>query len=117
MSSKGKSSKGKSSKGKKGKAPFQQLVDKISNIFVPVVLTIATLTYLVWYFGFDDFENGLISISTEYKILVSDKLKNNPSEEIKIFFLKYENSEIILPKRFLPDREFLKFHYDEKFQK
>ncbi|PKH09072.1 heavy metal translocating P-type ATPase [Moritella sp. Urea-trap-13] len=43
------------------KAPFQQLVDKISNIFVPVVLVIATLTFLVWYLGFGDFENGLIA--------------------------------------------------------
>ncbi|WP_017223689.1 heavy metal translocating P-type ATPase [Moritella dasanensis] len=44
-----------------GKAPFQQLVDKISNIFVPVVLAIATLTFFVWYLGFDDFERGLIA--------------------------------------------------------
>lgn len=44
-----------------GKAPFQQLVDKISNIFVPVVLVIATVTFLTWYLGFDDFKNGLIS--------------------------------------------------------
>jgi len=43
------------------KAPFQQLVDKISNIFVPVVLAIATLTFLTWYVGFDDFESGLIA--------------------------------------------------------
>jgi len=44
-----------------GKAPFQQLVDRISNIFVPVVLVIATLTFLIWYLGFGDFESGLIS--------------------------------------------------------
>jgi len=44
-----------------GKAPFQQLVDKISNIFVPVVLAIAAVTFLIWYLGFDDFESGLIS--------------------------------------------------------
>ena len=43
------------------KAPFQQLVDKISNIFVPVVLAIATLTFLTWYLGFDDFESCLIA--------------------------------------------------------
>lgn len=44
-----------------GKAPFQQLVDKISNIFVPVVLVIALLTFFIWYLGFSDFETGLIS--------------------------------------------------------
>jgi Cu2+-exporting ATPase len=32
------------------KAPVQQLVDKIAGIFVPVVLVIAMLTFLGWYF-------------------------------------------------------------------
>jgi Cu+-exporting ATPase len=32
------------------KAPIQNLADKISAIFVPVVIVIATVTFLVWYF-------------------------------------------------------------------
>ncbi|MGL4779156.1 MAG: heavy metal translocating P-type ATPase, partial [Aeromonas veronii] len=32
-----------------GKAPLQQLVDKVSAVFVPVVMTIALFTLLVWY--------------------------------------------------------------------
>lgn len=32
------------------KAPVQQLVDRIAGIFVPVVLGIALLTFLVWFF-------------------------------------------------------------------
>jgi len=32
------------------KAPIQNLADKISSIFVPVVIVIATVTFLVWYF-------------------------------------------------------------------
>ncbi|MEK6835687.1 MAG: copper-translocating P-type ATPase, partial [Nanoarchaeota archaeon] len=32
------------------KAPIQRLADKISGIFVPVVVGIAILTFLVWYF-------------------------------------------------------------------
>ena len=32
------------------KAPIQQLADKISAIFVPMVLLIAAVTFLVWYF-------------------------------------------------------------------
>jgi len=32
------------------KAPIQNLADKISAIFVPVVILIATITFLVWYF-------------------------------------------------------------------
>ena len=32
------------------KAPIQQLADKVSAIFVPAVIFIAALTFLVWYF-------------------------------------------------------------------
>lgn len=32
------------------KAPIQNLADKISAVFVPVVIGIATITFLVWYF-------------------------------------------------------------------
>ncbi|MBW6467286.1 MAG: copper-translocating P-type ATPase, partial [Brevefilum sp.] len=32
------------------KAPIQNLVDKISAVFVPVVIGIAAVTFLVWYF-------------------------------------------------------------------
>jgi Cu+-exporting ATPase len=32
------------------KAPIQQLADKVSAVFVPVVISIALLTFLVWYF-------------------------------------------------------------------
>ncbi|CAM3787056.1 heavy metal translocating P-type ATPase [Mesobacillus zeae] len=31
------------------KAPIQRLADKISGIFVPIVVTIAAITFLVWY--------------------------------------------------------------------
>lgn len=62
------------------------------------------------------FENGLISISPDYKVLVSSQLKAKPTKEIEMFFLEYENKTINLPKRFLPNLEFLKFHNNEKFQ-
>jgi Cu+-exporting ATPase len=32
------------------KAPIQQLADRVSAIFVPVVIGLASLTFLVWYF-------------------------------------------------------------------
>lgn len=42
------------------KAPIQLLADRISNIFVPIVLAIALLTFGVWYFIFDDLTQGLL---------------------------------------------------------
>jgi P-type Cu+ transporter len=33
------------------RAPIQRLADKVSAVFVPVVLTIAIATFLVWYFA------------------------------------------------------------------
>jgi len=43
-----------------GKAPIQRLVDRISAIFVPVVLVIALFTWLGWGFGSGDWQRGLL---------------------------------------------------------
>ncbi len=43
------------------KAPFMQLVDKISAIFVPIVLVIATLTFTIWYLREGNFDQALMS--------------------------------------------------------
>ena len=32
------------------KAPIQQLADRVSAVFVPIVISLAALTFLVWYF-------------------------------------------------------------------
>ncbi len=40
------------------KAPVQKLVDKIAGIFVPVVISIAILTFIVWFFLGGD--NGVV---------------------------------------------------------
>jgi Cu+-exporting ATPase len=36
------------------RAPIQQLADRISSVFVPVVMLIAAATFLVWYFAVPD---------------------------------------------------------------
>ena len=35
------------------KAPIQRLADRISGIFVPIVVSVAALTFVVWYFAGD----------------------------------------------------------------
>ncbi|MFA5022433.1 MAG: heavy metal translocating P-type ATPase [Patescibacteria group bacterium] len=45
------------------KAPVQRLADQISGIFVPVVLLLAALTFVVWYFIFGvPFSQALINM-------------------------------------------------------
>lgn len=48
------------------KAPVQKLVDKIAGIFVPVVILIALLTFVAWYFlgGENGFTQGLMAMVT-----------------------------------------------------
>ncbi|MEW5817379.1 MAG: heavy metal translocating P-type ATPase, partial [Spirochaetota bacterium] len=43
------------------KAPIQKLADKVAGIFVPVVLGIATLTFLIWLFTTGDMTKALLS--------------------------------------------------------
>lgn len=46
------------------KAPIQNLVDKISAIFVPVVIGIAVVTFVVWYFLVPLSDTATISLFT-----------------------------------------------------
>lgn len=63
------------------------------------------------------FESGLLTITTDYKIAISSiLLKQKTSESIKEYFTKYNQRDIILPSRFLPDEEFLFYHNNERFK-
>ncbi len=44
-----------------GKAPLQQLVDKVSAVFVPAVMAIALFTLLAWYAYSNDFGQALLA--------------------------------------------------------
>jgi len=62
------------------------------------------------------FENGLITITPDYIIRVSSELKSSKKPIYQSFFEKYDGKEIILPSRFFPDPNFLKYHNHERFR-
>ena len=63
------------------------------------------------------FETGLMTITTDFKIKISTILfKQKKSKSIEDYFLKYDNQDIILPSRFMPDVEFLRYHNDVRFK-
>ena len=63
------------------------------------------------------FETGLITILPNYKIKVSSMIKKEKSGNVNSYFLRYDGQQILMPKRFLPDKEFLEYHNDERFKK
>lgn len=64
------------------------------------------------------FENGLITITPDYKIKVSTYLKRSKTSlSTEKYFLQYEGLEINLPSKFLPDPNFLRIHNQNRFRK
>lgn len=62
------------------------------------------------------FDRGLITVTTDFKVKLSGRLKESGSNEfINNFFTSYENKEISLPDKFVPDRDFILFHNKEVF--
>ncbi len=44
-----------------GRAPMQRIVDKVTQVFVPVILIIAAVTFLLWFGLSGDFERAIIT--------------------------------------------------------
>ncbi|MGS0748442.1 HNH endonuclease [Halpernia sp. GG3] len=64
------------------------------------------------------FDKGFITIDFDYKIKTSKYFNDyNNEKNIKKFFLDFDNKVIELPKRFLPNREFLEYHHENIFKK
>lgn len=62
------------------------------------------------------FENGLITVdAVNYEVRVSTKLLKSNSVAMKTYFLNYEKKPIQLPDKFLPAKEFLLRHNNERF--
>lgn len=62
------------------------------------------------------FEIGLISIDSNYKINIAKELLKSKDSKIEDYFKKYHEKEIILPSKFLPDKAFLAYHFNERFR-
>ena len=63
------------------------------------------------------FDQGLITILPNFKILISRKLKEvYSSETMDSFFYSYENKQIFLPEKFIPNKSYLEYHNDVIFQ-
>lgn len=66
------------------------------------------------------FDLGLIAIRPEdYTIILSDTLKQKKmiNSAMETNFVAYENKKIILPDKFLPEPEYLDYHYQHIFRR
>ena len=64
------------------------------------------------------FECGLITITPNYRIKISEEIfRDKEQGVVEEYFLKYNDKEIILPSKFLPDKNFLIYHNNECFKK
>ena len=61
------------------------------------------------------FDKGLISVSDEYRVLVSATLLGSENEFVVATFARLEGAQIELPERFRPDPQFLARHRAEVF--
>lgn len=63
------------------------------------------------------FDKGFITITTDFKIKVSRYIYENYDIETVKWFREYDNCKMILPERFVPELDFLKFHNENIFRK
>lgn len=60
------------------------------------------------------FDKGLITITSDFKIELSEKLvKRKGDEAIAKYFMPYHQRELIKPDRFLPKQEFFEYHRNQ----
>lgn len=63
------------------------------------------------------FDRGLITITRDFRILISDAVKDVEMDAgTREWFMGYNNREIHLPNKFLPGKEFVEYHNEVIFQ-
>jgi len=64
------------------------------------------------------FDEGLITVTTDYKVKLSKSIGDFQNEEIiRRFFIDFEDKEISMPERYFPNKEFLNYHLKNIFKK
>ena len=63
------------------------------------------------------FDRGLISLSDDFKVIVSDELDSSDSVTVARQFQDIEGRPLRAPSRFPPDRIFLEFHRSRIFRR
>lgn len=61
------------------------------------------------------FDKGLISITNDFRVVLSDDLRARDEPFVKANFLPIENTQIEMPERFRPDPAFLTYHRTDIF--
>lgn len=64
------------------------------------------------------FDLGYMTITPSYKIVVSDSIRDiHQGSVIEQYFRRYNGQELILPEKFLPQKDFLEYHNEKVFEK
>jgi HNH endonuclease len=61
------------------------------------------------------FDNGLITITPDFRVRVSSNVKESNNEAGHAFLGRYDNEPIRMPRRFLPDPVLLAWHNKQRF--
>ncbi len=64
------------------------------------------------------FDRGYITISKDFKIIISSRIKEaEMDKDTQDWFWGYNHKQIILPDKFLPGEDFIEYHNDVIFQR
>ncbi len=62
------------------------------------------------------FESGLLAVDGKYRIWISNSIRKSRSKANQALIGEYHGKKLLLPKRFLPEPDFLEAHKRERFQ-
>ncbi len=64
------------------------------------------------------FDKGYITVTTDFEVKISKSIeKYSDQPAIKKYILSYDKQKIRIPEKFLPDTNFLEYHFNEVFIK